>query len=154
MENAFALPDDFPPKLTGLLAVWCAKRRGVQPPWRGDFSPRDLKPWLANLALLERTSESAYRFRVCGTALIPRFGCDATSQAVNDLDSAFRMDLPSRLDRAVASQRPVLARFGLISASDTVEFAELILPLLVAEAGVGMLFLAAYPIPRAASLCS
>ncbi len=154
MANAFALPDGVPPKLAGLLAVWSAKRRGIQPPWRGDFSPRDLKPWLANLALLERVPETQYRFRVCGTALIPRFGCDATNQAVNDLDGAFRIDLSARLDRAVASQVPVLARFGLISASDTVEFAELILPLLVGEAGVGMLFLAAYPIPRAASLCS
>lgn len=150
MENAFALPDGFPPKLTGLLAVWCTKRRGGHPPWRGDFSPRDLKPWLANLALLERASEHQYRFRVCGTALIPRFGRDATNQAVNDLNSAFRTDLPSRLDRAATSQRPVSAQFGVTSASGTVDYSELILPLLVDDARIGMLFLAAYPAPKSA----
>ncbi|MDE2112497.1 MAG: PAS domain-containing protein [Alphaproteobacteria bacterium] len=150
MEEEFTLPDGFPSKLTGLLAVWYTKRRGDRAPLRGDFSPRGLKPWLANLALLERASENEYRFRVCGSALIPRFGCDPTDQAVNDLDQEFRIDLQSRLDCATASQRPVSARFGMISALDTVDYSELILPLLVGGAGVGMLFLAAYPTPRAA----
>ncbi len=145
MENAFALPDGLPLKLEKLVALWLAKCVGGRLSSRDDFTPRDLKPWLSNLALLERAPEGGYRFRVCGTGLIPRFGCDATGKAIEELTGDLRMDLRNRLDRASTLQTPVIARLQIPLALKCADYSELILPLANDDAQVSMLLLAAYP---------
>lgn len=147
MENAFALPDGLPLKLEKFVAVWLARCVDGCLPSRDDFTPRDLKPWLSNLALLERVPAGGYRFRVCGTGLIPRFGCDATGKIIEELAGELRVDLQNRLDRSSTLQTPVIARFQIPLALKWADYLEVILPLANDGAQVGMLLLAAYPAP-------
>ena len=145
MENALALPDGLSLKLENLVAVWRAKCVDGCLPSRDDFTPRDLKPWLSNLALLECIPEGGYQFRVCGTGLISRFGCDATSMAVEELTEELRIDLRNRLDRSSTLQMPIVARLQIPSARKCADYSELILPLANEGARVSMLLLATYP---------
>lgn len=147
MENAFALPDGLPLKLEKLVTLWRAKCVNGRLPSRDDFTPRDLKPWLGNLALLELVPAGGYRFRVCGTGLIPRFGCDATGKVIEDLAGKLRMDLQNRLERSSALQTPVIARLQIPLAQKWTDYSEVILPLANDGAQVSMLLLAAYPAP-------
>ena len=144
MENAFALPDGLPLKLEKLVAVWRAKCVDGRLPSRDDFTPRDLKAWLSNLALLECIPEGGYRFRVCGTGLISRFGCDATGMAVEELTEELRIDLRDRLDRSSTLQMPVVACLQILVALKCADYSELILPLANKDAQVSMLLLATY----------
>ena len=145
MENALALADGLPLKLEKLVAVWRAKCIDGRLPSRDDFTPRDLKSWLSNLALLERIPEGGYRFRVCGTGLILRFGCDTTGMAVEELTEQLRIDLRNRLDRSSTLQMPIVARLQIPSARKCADYSELILPLANEGARVSMLLLATYP---------
>jgi len=145
VENAFALADGLPLKLDKLVAVWRAKCVDGRLPSRDDFTPRDLKPWLSNLALLERIPEGGYRFRVCGTGLIHRFGCDATGRAVEELTEELRIDLRNRLDRSSTLQMPIVACLQILVALKCADYSELILPLANKDAQVSMLLLATYP---------
>ena len=147
MENALALPDGLPLKLEKLVAVWRAKCVDGRLPSRDDFTPRDLKPWLSNVALLELVPEGGYRFRVCGTGLIPRFGCDATGKTIEELAGEWRTDLQNRLDRSSTLQTPDIARFQIPLVLKRTDYSEVILPLANDGAQVSMLLLAAYPAP-------
>ena len=145
MENAFTLPDGLPLKLEKLVAVWRAKCVDGRLPSRDNFTPRDLKAWLSNLALLERIPEGGYRFRVCGTGLIPQFGCDATGRAVEELTEELRIDLRNRLVRSSTLQIPIVACLQIPLALKCADYSELILPLANEDARVSMLLLATYP---------
>lgn len=146
MENAFTSTDGLSPKLKKLLAAWQTKCVDGHLPSRDDFTPRSLKSWLGNLALLEHVSENGYRFRICGTNLINRFGCDVTNKTLRDLNEEFRYDLRSRLDRALMLRTPVSTRLRIPFKQDIVDYSELILPLANDKRKVGMLLLASYPI--------
>lgn len=145
MAKELTPPDGFPSKLEKLTAVWRAKCADGRLPARDDFTPRDLKPWLSNLALLERVPESEYRFRICGSGLIPRFACDTTGKTVEELTGELRMDLRDRLDRSSTLRTPVMARFQIPLTLKCLDYSEVILPLAKGDAAVSLLFLAAYP---------
>jgi hypothetical protein len=63
-------------ELAGLAELWHSKAKDGIPKWR-DFSPRDLAPRMANMALFESvTGNDAPRFRIrlLGTSLMRIYG--------------------------------------------------------------------------------
>lgn len=151
MEDTIARPRSLPPQLETLAGFWLSMGQGALLPWREDFTPRALKPWLGNLALLEPLPAAGFRFRLCGTRLLPRFGFDTTGQLVADLPAAVGLDLGDRLDRAAALQAPVIGRLQVRSNLETVDFFELVLPLWCRETAARLFLLGAYPAPRYAA---
>jgi hypothetical protein len=134
-----------PGQLETLAGFWLALRANGLLPWREDFTPRALKPWLGNLALLEPVAETDFRFRLSGTYLSQRFGSDATGKRLTDLSIPLQADLRDRLNRAMALHAPVLARVQVLAGNETVEFCDLILPLSSHNVPARLLLLAAYP---------
>ena len=134
-----------PAQLATLAGFWLTLSANGLLPWREDFTPRALKPWLGNLALLEPVAEAGYRFRLCGSYLSQRFGSDATGKQLADLPIPLQADLRDRLGRARALQAPVLACVRVHHGDETVEFCDLILPLSSREAPAYLLLLASYP---------
>lgn len=134
-----------PPQLETLTGFWLALCANGLLPWREDFSPRALKPWLGNLALLEPVGLGGFRFRLCGTYLGRRFGSDTTGKQIADLPIPLRAGLLDRLARAEALQAPILARVKVGAGDEEIEFCELILPLSGRATPARLLLLAAYP---------
>ena len=148
MEHTIARPRSLPPQLETLAGFWLSMGQGTLLPWREDFTPRALKPWLGNLALLEPLPAAGFRFRLCGTRLMPRFGFDTTGQRVADLPAAVGLGLDDRLDRAAALQAPVIGRLQVRSNLEIVEFFDLVLPLRCRETAARLFLLGAYPAPH------
>jgi len=115
--------------LKGLHALWRARGSTGRSPRREDFTLQDLKPWLGHLALLEHSPGGGFRFRVCSTAMFPRFGCDATGKLAHELSAMFCSDFPHRLEQAVTSGTPICTWVPVASSVATVTYAELVLPL-------------------------
>ena len=135
-----------PTRLHKLLNMWQNKRIGTELPFRTSVVLRELTPWLSNLALLEGHPKTGYRFRVCGTGFLSRFGREATGQLLNTLPEEVCVDLNSRLDHAFFSHEPVATRIDVLQPGGMVSYAELILPLALIEA-IPQFFLAIHRLP-------
>lgn len=138
-----------PAQLETLAGFWLALGAIGLLHWREDFTPRALKPWLGNLALLEPVVAGGFCFRLCGSYLGRRFGCDATGKQITDLPVLLRADLRDRLDRATALQAPILARVHIHAGDESIEYCDLILPLSSRETSTRLLLLASYPLAQA-----
>jgi hypothetical protein len=96
-----------------LSAVYdfCAERRGARPmPARADIDPVDLPRFvLPHLALLEVFDAGArYRWRLTGTEVVKRFGCDATGRFGDEvLRGDYLAFFTSLMRQVCGSQVPV-----------------------------------------------
>ena len=75
------------PALTGALALWQAKAEGRAMPSREDLTARVMKPYMAQMSLLERIgagSAARYRVRLHGTALAS-YGGDKTGRFLEEV---------------------------------------------------------------------
>ena len=75
----------FPSKLETLLAAWEAKRSDGQLPKWSDFSARDLKSWLHNIAVIDRIGEPPrFKVRLMGMGCVRIGGKDYTGCWVDE----------------------------------------------------------------------
>ena len=74
---------DFHQKLLRLRDLWATRRQGESLPLRASFSPRDLKPWLANIALLDLKARR-FRVRLMGTSFVSILGADLTGRWLDE----------------------------------------------------------------------
>ncbi len=73
--RCFAQLDFYTPELNALRDLWAAKSAGGHWPARADFDARALKPFLRNLAIVERTPAPVrYRLRYFGSDFVRLFG--------------------------------------------------------------------------------
>lgn len=93
-----------------------------------DLPVQALKPWLGHLALLE-TSGSGFRFRICGTELIPRCGGEATGRGLDELPPEVGASIADILGCAKERSAPVIAALILPHEDGTQLYSELVLPL-------------------------
>jgi hypothetical protein len=100
------------PKLNALRDIWRDKAAGAALPSRADFDARTLKPFLPNLAIVERIEapggSARYRLRYYGTEFVHYFG-EQTNHFVDEFlpppsverwaagyEAAFAADAPLR----------------------------------------------------------
>ncbi|MGC9954531.1 MAG: PAS domain-containing protein [Rhizomicrobium sp.] len=133
-------------KLTGLRALWDAKRQERAMPSRDDFGIHELKPWLGHLALLDVAGERT--FRLCGTNLSARFGGDMTGCRVAEVIAALRQGVTEQVAKACETKTPVAVKNYIPVRGQQVIYSELILPLSQDGEEVSMLLWASYPTPE------
>lgn len=93
------------PELHALAALWAEKADAAGGlPARADFDMRALKPFLRNVAFLERI-HGRYRFRLFGSALVDLFG-ERTGQYLDQMTS------PTLLANWTAVYEMILAHGG------------------------------------------
>jgi hypothetical protein len=139
------------PELNALLAVWNEKARDHWPR-RADFDARSLKPFLRNIAIVERVESGGarYRLRYFGSDFVRLFG----EQSGRFVDEFLP---PENLPRWTLAYETVLLaglpmRFTAEFAIPRISFlkAESFSAPLAAEAGMGsMLLTAMYVTPKA-----
>jgi hypothetical protein len=136
-----------PPRLQSLLWLWAERRGAATMPPRDTFSPKDLRDWIGNLALIE--TEGAFRFRLCGTNLIPRFGREATGAPVEELAGDIAEPLCAMLSTACATGMPVFGTAYIQIGRERFGHADLALPMAGPSGGVAIILFASYPLgPR------
>jgi hypothetical protein len=140
-------PGPLHPKLKALLAVWEEKRGSHRMPSREDLPVQALKPWLGHLALLE-TAAGGFRFRICGTELIPRCGGEATGRGLHELPPEMGASIADILCCATDRSAPVVAALILPHEDGTQLYSELVLPLRDRDLPSPLLLLGSYSILR------
>ena len=69
-----------------LIAFWTTARDAGRPLSRGDIPSRTIMRLMPHLFLLEPNGDgSDWRFRVFGTAIVQRFGGDATNRFISEI---------------------------------------------------------------------
>jgi hypothetical protein len=136
-------------KLTGLRALWDAKRQERAMPSRDDFGIHELRPWLGHLALVDVAGERT--FRLCGTSLSARFGGDMTGKRVTEVIAALQLGVTDQIAKACETKRPVAMETCIQAQRQQVIYSELVLPLSQDGEEVSMLLWASYPIPQQVS---
>jgi hypothetical protein len=121
------------PTLKKLLAFWSGKCGDRAMPARDDLPVRELKPWLGHLAIIE-SAPGTFRFRLCGTDLIARFGREMTGLTLAQIAPDSQKALAAMLDLAIAKQAPVVAAITLRYEGRRTLWSELMLPLAGAPA--------------------
>ena len=114
-------------------------------PRRSDLPLDELRPWLGHLALFDRPEEGRFRFRVCGTELLARFGCEATGLMVDDLPDASGGVLHAELERAITASVPITWSVSIANDGGETVYGEMALPLSDEDAHLSMLLLGSYP---------
>jgi len=133
--------DALPERLRALHRLWAGRRR----PTRADFTFAMLKPWLGHLALFDH-GPSGFRFRLCGTELIPRFTREATGLALHALDPAVRAGVEPLLGDARDGMRAACAVAHVDFEARRTEYCDLALPLFGAGDAVSELLFASYAV--------
>lgn len=130
--------------IESLLAYWASKLAPGNTICRDeDFSPDHLRPWLGNLAVIERVSERDFRIVAAGKNLRNRFKCDTSGKRLDDLGEDILVNLEERVARAMTEPGPVLAAVTL-AYSDS-RYIELLLPLCRADGVVDRTLLVSCP---------
>jgi hypothetical protein len=132
------------PKLTALFALWSAKCGTAICPARDRFTVAELRPWLGHLALLEQRDGDVL-FRVCGTELIARFGCEATGRMLASL-CAPHAGLRAAHAQARETFTPVPAITVMMAGDEPVTWSEIVLPLSDDGCSTSRFFLGSYPL--------
>jgi hypothetical protein len=82
-------PDAFAASLSPFLhapfAYWSAKRGGRPMPARADLDPLEMLPWLPQTMLAEPLADGDFRFRLVGTDVRERLGCEMTGRRLSEL---------------------------------------------------------------------
>jgi hypothetical protein len=98
------------PELTQVAALWRDKAGERLMPARSELDARSLKPFLANMTLLERVDgdpKRRFRVRLHGTALT-RYAGDSTGQYIEDLVPGDLIDTYTGIyDLVLAERRPM-----------------------------------------------
>jgi hypothetical protein len=121
-------PGTLPAPLRALHRLWASRLSGARLPKRADFPLQSLKPWIGHLALLE-AAEGGYRFRLCGTELIPRFTREATGLTLDALAPEICGGLTAALQSARDSKGAVVASARIEFEARCTEYCDLVLPL-------------------------
>jgi hypothetical protein len=107
-----------PPILRPVLEYWDRKRGMRVMPRRGDIEPLELKPYLRHLFLIEPLPGEEFRYRLIGSEITERHGCNSTGKRIREIYA----DIPAiahwfttMLLAVTTRQRPVLAT-GTLSA--------------------------------------
>jgi hypothetical protein len=130
--------------IESLLAYWASKLTDGNTTCRGeDFSPDHLRPWLTNLAVIERISDREFRIIAAGKNLRTRFKCETSGRQLNDLGEDILVDLEERVTRAMTEPGPVLAAVTLASSES--RYIELLLPLCRSDGVVDRTLFVSYP---------
>ncbi|WP_162915088.1 PAS domain-containing protein [Desertibaculum subflavum] len=88
-----------------LFDLWNAKRAGRAMPARRDLGPVELRPWLAQIMLLEVIEGGRdFRIRLLGTDAVQGVGVDVTGRMLSEIPAA-----PDLLVRFLAEYRAVVA---------------------------------------------
>lgn len=99
----------FPPFLDAFLVHWAQSLKDESPGILGrQFPNGSFEAWTGWLALIERMSDSRFRFLIAGTKLIPRFNRNLTGCVLTDVDQEVLGNLEERIKRAVLFQTPVV----------------------------------------------
>lgn len=128
------------PLLWQVFKGWAKHHSTNTVPDRSKLDPRDMHPFLESTAILERVSDSDFRFRVCGQSICNRLGMELRGMpAVSFFDPEDRQIVTECLANAVYSARPIHLD---LSSTQTSELANaLIMPLLGPEKTISRLFL-------------
>lgn len=141
-NGAFDRDVELHPKLIALLALWSAKCAGENLPARHQFPVAELRPWLGHLALLERHGED-FRFRLCGTGLIERFGGEATGRMLHTCEAP-HASLRAALLQSCETGAAVPSITAMEIGGEPVTWSEIVLPLSDGER-ISRLFVGSYP---------
>jgi len=130
-----------PEPLRALYRLWADRDR----PARADFPFAVLKPWLGHLALLD-CAGGGFRFRLCGTELIPRFTREATGLGVGALAPDLRRGVEPVLEDARGHGRPACANARVDFEARCIEYCDLALPLFDGHGAVAELLFGSYAV--------
>lgn len=82
-------PDAFAASLSPFLgapfAYWSAKRGGRPMPARADLDPLEMLAWLPQTMLAEPLADGDFRFRLVGTDVRERLGCEMAGRRLSEL---------------------------------------------------------------------
>ena len=139
------------PKLIELLEIWTKLAQGGIPA-RAAFGARVLKPFLPNVAVVERVSAGGrwtYRFRLIGTETARLFGDQTGKTLEQALPPAFVERWSVAYDMILAARCPVrvISRFALPQVS-YLDGEGIHLPLRDEAGGVTVILTTAYFKPR------
>ncbi len=70
-------------RLVELHEYWRGKRQIAPIPARGDIHPRDFKPHLPRVFMIDALPDGSFAFRLAGTALVDLFGCEPTGKSLS-----------------------------------------------------------------------
>ena len=114
------------------------------PPIRGEnFSPGAMRKWLGHLALIEKDAMGGLRFRLAGTHLLRRFGCELTNKRFNNIDAEILGDLEDRVRRSMQIVTPVVKIVSPPTSRQN--YFDLLLPLANTEGAIDLVVLASTP---------
>ena len=68
-----------------LYDYWDSLRLSRSAPLRSELDPRSIKPLLTNMFILQRVSDTAYTYRLAGTAMCRRFGRELREENFLDI---------------------------------------------------------------------
>lgn len=68
-----------------LYDYWDSLRLSRSAPLRSELDPRSIKPMLTNMFILQRMSDTAYTYRLAGTAMCRRFGRELRDENFLDM---------------------------------------------------------------------
>ncbi|WP_430398786.1 PAS domain-containing protein [Ferrovibrio sp.] len=144
------------PLLRSLYAYWDGKRHGRPLPDRADIDPIEMRPWLGNLMLVERSGEDDYIYRLYGSAFVDQFKVDMTGQSISALPPQqallLRTEYAAAVRAGIPLSRQYTATFDYTSRDKRsawqVErtWERLVLPLTGGAESVRMLLVGAYPL--------
>ncbi|MBP6819586.1 PAS domain-containing protein [Ferrovibrio sp. MS7] len=144
------------PLLRSLYAYWDGKRQGRPLPDRADIDPIEMRPWLGNLMLVERSGEDDYIYRLYGSAFVDQFKVDMTGQSISALPQQqallLRTEYAAAVRAGIPLSRQYTATFDYTSRDKRsawqVErtWERLVLPLTGGAESVRMLLVGAYPL--------
>ncbi len=120
------------PTTRSLFQVWDAIRRGRTAPSRSELDLRTIKDLLANIAVIERHPlQSAFNFRLAGTALRKVFGKELTNTDFLALWSPVEQATIAELASiVVAKHQPATVRFkGFVKDGRAEGFELILLPM-------------------------
>lgn len=140
-------------RLRAVFDYWNGKRRGREMPSRADLDPADLKPFLAQLALLDVENEPLrFRYRLVGTEVTRiRRGTtksDPTGQYVDEVTHHQGTSaVVAHYRRVVVERKPTVDSGTYTRSPDHpwLRFTRLVLPLSADGASINMLLVMLVP---------
>ncbi len=126
-------------KLIALLEHWEARKRDGHFPYRSDFNPFDLKPFLGHLLILELTAElDESHYRLFGSNLAEYFGADLTGVRLKDIPADEPEVILSEYRNLLLANAPLIACNQAVVGSSVQYYEKLMLPLSSDEKPIAM----------------
>lgn len=138
------------PKLIALHDHWQARMRENSFPYRSDFNPFELRPFLGHLLILEIVDEfDESRYRLFGSILADYLQVDLTGKRLKDISLKQSRSIFLEYRNLLIENSPLAVFNQALVEGNLTRYEKLMLPLSSDEKPIAMILAAIYPIADA-----